>query len=122
MSAHAISTDPHGHDHGSDHSHPTPSTYLKVAIVLFALTALEVLAYEVGHRPTAPLHSVVEPIVVEILLILSAAKFALVGMFYMHLKQDSKLFSNLFVFPIIIAAGLIIALIALHGYWIHTSV
>ena len=38
------------------------------------------------------------------LLLLSAAKFALVAMFYMHLKQDSKLFTGVFVFPLIIAA------------------
>ena len=31
--------------------------------------------------------------------LLSAAKFALVAMFYMHLKQDSRLFTGVFVFP-----------------------
>jgi heme/copper-type cytochrome/quinol oxidase subunit 4 len=54
--------------------------------------------------------------IVPILLILSAAKFSLVAMFYMHLKQDSKLFSSVFVFPIIIAAILVFALIALFWY------
>jgi caa(3)-type oxidase subunit IV len=116
MDAHAT---PHGH--AGEHAHPTPALYLKVALVLFVLTALEVGAYEVGRLPEAPLHSVVEPLVVPILLILSAAKFALVAMFYMHLKQDSKLFSNLFVWPIIIAAALIVALIVLHEYWIKVT-
>ena len=51
-----------------------------------------------------------------LLLLLSAAKFALVAMFYMHLKQDSKLFSGVFVFPLIIAAFIIIALLVLHLY------
>ncbi len=37
-------------------------------------------------------------------------------MFYMHLKQDSKLFSTVFVFPIIIAAVVILALLALLTY------
>ncbi|TFG46769.1 MAG: hypothetical protein E4H41_01090 [Gemmatimonadales bacterium] len=51
-----------------------------------------------------------------ILIILSAAKFALVAMFYMHLKQDSKIFSGLFVFPLIIAAIVIVALLLLFAY------
>lgn len=89
--------------------------------MLFVLTALEVLAYEVGHRPTWPLHAVVEPLVVPILLILSAAKFALVAMFYMHLKQDSKLFTNLFVWPIILAAAVIMGLIVLKILWLKAS-
>jgi len=107
--------------HAEGHSHPTRGTYFKVALVLFALTALEVLAYEVSRRPNAPLHSVVFPVLIPILVVLSAAKFALVAMFYMHLKQDERLFSNLFVFPIIIAAGIIIAMIVIINYWYHAS-
>jgi heme/copper-type cytochrome/quinol oxidase subunit 4 len=53
---------------------------------------------------------------VPLLLLLSAAKFALVAMFYMHLKQDHKLFSGVFVFPLIIAAFIIVALIILQAY------
>ena len=116
MSGHAT-----GHEHAADHAHPTPRLYLTIAVILFALTFFEVAAYEVGHRPDAILHSLVEPIVVEILLVLSAAKFALVAMFYMHLKQDSKVFTNLFVWPLVIAAAIVLALIALHEYWIKTS-
>ena len=104
-----------------DHAHPTPAMYLKVAVVLFVLTALEVLAYEVGHRETWPMHAIVGPLVVPILLILSAVKFALVAMFYMHLKQDSKLFSNLFVWPLLLAAGVIVALIVLKILWLKAS-
>ena len=90
-------------DHG--HAHPTWQTYTKIAVTLFILTALEVAAYEVVHRHSpAGLAGMLEPIVVEVLLGLSAIKFFLVAMFYMHLKQDSKIFTSLFVFPIIIAA------------------
>ncbi|MBX3146490.1 MAG: cytochrome C oxidase subunit IV family protein [Gemmatimonadales bacterium] len=110
----------HSESH-SEHAHPTPGLYVKIGVVLFALTALEVLAYEIGVRPTMPLHSVIEPLVVPILLILSAAKFALVAMFYMHLKQDSALLSHLFVWPLLIAAAIILALIVLHEYWIKTT-
>jgi len=99
-----------------EHAHPGPALYLRVAVILFVMTALEVLAFEVSHRAGWPMHALVEPLLNEILIILSAAKFALVAMFYMHLKQDSKIFSGLFVFPLIIAAVLIVALLLLFSY------
>jgi len=99
------------------HEHPTPALYFRIAITLFVLTALEVSGYEVARRGApALLAQVVAPIITEILVVLSAAKFALVAMFYMHLKQDSKVFSTLFVFPIIIATVIIIALMTLFSY------
>jgi len=97
--------------------HPGTAVYIKIALTLFLLTALEVGAYEVARSGSpAGLAAAVEPLIVEILLLLSAAKFALVAMFYMHLKQDSKIFSSVFVFPIIIAAIILFALIALFWY------
>ncbi len=104
------------HAHEEAHEHPTPSTYIKIALVLFALTALEVLVYEIGHGGAlTALRSTVEPIVVPLLIVLSAAKFALVAMFYMHLKNDGKLLSGIFVFPILIAVALAMALIGLFS-------
>ena len=100
------------------HAHPTPSLYFKVALVLFVLTALEVLAFEAGRGGLgASLRPIFEPITVFLLIVFSAAKFALVAMFYMHLKQDPKLLSNLFVFPILIAAFVIGGLLVLFSYW-----
>ena len=110
--------DAHAHAPAGEHSHPTPALYLKVGVVLFILTALEVAAYEAGHGGMgASLKPIFEPIVVEILLVLSAAKFALVAMFYMHLKQDSKLLTNLFIWPLLLAASVILGLIVLFQYW-----
>jgi heme/copper-type cytochrome/quinol oxidase subunit 4 len=39
-----------------------------------------------------------------------------VAMFYMHLKQDHRLFTGVFVFPLIIATVIILALIVLEAY------
>ena len=78
--------------------------------------AVIVPALSIAMLAQGPLAAAVEPIIIPILLILSAAKFSLVAMFYMHLKQDSKLFSSVFVFPILLAAILIFALIALFWY------
>ena len=105
------------HAPAGEHSHPTPGLYFKVGLILFVLTALEVAAFEAGHGGLgAGIRPIIEPIVVELLLVLSAAKFALVAMFYMHLKQDSKILSGLFIFPLLIAAFVIVALMVLFAY------
>jgi len=100
-----------------EHAHPTASLYFKVGLVLFVLTALEVGLYEITYGEHAgAFGATIKPFFVPLLLLMSAAKFALVAMFYMHLKQDSKLFSGVFVFPLAIAAFIIVALIVLHAY------
>jgi cytochrome c oxidase subunit 4 len=106
--------------HGSasvEHTHPSSMTYVKIGVVLFVLTALEVGLYEFtyGEHSGATGHAL-QPFFVPLLLALSAAKFALVAMFYMHLKQDHRLFSGVFVFPLIIATVIILALIVLEAY------
>jgi cytochrome c oxidase subunit IV len=101
----------------TEHTHPTAGLYFKVGLVLFVLTALEVGLYEMTYGDHAGSFApTIKPLFVPLLLLLSAAKFALVAMFYMHLKQDHKLFSGVFVFPLIIATFIILALIVLQAY------
>jgi cytochrome c oxidase subunit IV len=103
--------------HSDEHSHPTAGLYAKVGLILFVLTALEVGLYEITYGEHAgAAGSSIAPFFVPLLLLLSAAKFALVAMFYMHLKQDSKLFSGVFVFPLTIAAFVIVGMILLMSY------
>jgi cytochrome c oxidase subunit IV len=108
--------------HGSptarqEHPHPTAGLYAKVGLVLFVLTALEVGLYEITYGGHAgPSARAIMPFFVPLLLLLSAAKFALVAMFYMHLKQDHKLFTGVFVFPLIIAAVVIVSMMLLMAY------
>ena len=110
-SAHATAVDAH------DHAHPTWQTYTKIAITLFILTALEVAAYEVVHRHApAGLATMLEPVVVEVLLFLSALKFVLVAMFYMHLKSDGKLLSGIFGFSLILATVVVLGLLVIFMY------
>ena len=109
--------DAHPTAHEPEHAHPTPGTYAKIGLFLFVLTALEVGLYEGTYGEHAgALGASLEPFFVVLLLALSAVKFALVAMYYMHLKNDSKLFSGVFVFPLIIASVVIVALIALQAY------
>ena len=103
--------------HHDEHAHPRAAVYAKVGLILFVLTALEVGLYEItyGEHAGAAGRSI-EPFFVPLLLLMSAAKFALVAMFYMHLKQDSKLFSGIFVFPLTIAAVIIVGMMLLMAY------
>ena len=109
--------DAHGSQPAAERSHPSSGVYVKIGLVLFVLTALEVGLYEFTYGEHAGITGVsLQPFFVPLLLALSAAKFALVAMFYMHLKQDSRLFSGVFVFPLIIATVIILALIVLEAY------
>jgi cytochrome c oxidase subunit 4 len=46
---------------------------------------------------------------------MSAVKFAIVVLFYMHLKYDHKLFKALFTGPLMIAMSTLVALLFLFG-------
>ncbi len=109
--------DAHANPTSHDHPHPTAGVYAKVGLILFVLTALEVGLYEVTYGEHAgAFGTAIVPFFVPLLLMLSGVKFALVAMFYMHLKQDSRLFSGVFVFPMIIAIIIVLSLVALMAY------
>jgi len=96
------------HAHGEEQHHPGWSTYWKVALILTLITVWEVWAYYIPSL-------VASRIFVPMLLILSAAKFAIVVAFYMHLKYDHKLFRVLFTGPLLVAALTGISLLFLFG-------
>lgn len=100
-----------------EQKHPTAGLYVVVAVILFILTALEVFAYEMARRQDLPgvFIRAVGAAIVPILVVLSAVKFALVAAFYMHLKQDAKFFTGVFVFPLIIAVALVFGLVILFA-------
>ena len=87
-----------------EHQHPTVDVYLRVAAALVILTVLEVGVFYVPAF---------RPVLVPVLLVLSAVKFALVLMFYMHLKADNKFFTFLFGAPLLLAVGVMAALLFL---------
>ena len=89
-----------------EHPHPTAGTYLRVAAVLIVLTVIEVGVFYVPAF---------KPFLAPTLLILSAVKFVIVVMFYMHLKMDSKFFTLLFGGPLLLASGMILGLLFLFG-------
>lgn len=92
--------------HATSHGHPTAAVYLRIAAVLFILTVLEVGVFYVPAF---------HPILVPALLTLSAVKFALVVMFYMHLKMDNRFFTLIFGGPLLLATAVMIGLMFLFG-------
>lgn len=86
--------------------HPTPARYVLIAVVLTAVTVVEVGVYYIDALRSAFL---------AIFLGLSAVKFALVAMFYMHLRFDSRLFSVLFFGGLVLASLIAVALMGLFG-------
>ena len=97
------------HGHGEKHAHPTGATYIKVMVILTLITVVEVWAYYIPSLVASPLFN-------PSLIFMSAVKFAIVVMYYMHLKYDARLFRALFTGPLIIAVVTIISLLFLFGH------
>ncbi len=86
--------------------HPEAAEYIKVGVFLAAVTALEVALYYMNLADGALL---------GMLLALSALKFVLVVLWFMHLKFDDKLFSVMFTAGMVLAAGLFTVVLATLG-------
>jgi len=87
-------------------AHPSNRTYVLVAAILGVITAVEVAVFYL---------EVLHPVLVPILLSLSAAKFTMVVGFFMHLKFDARLYRALFVGPLLVAIAVMMAMFLLYG-------
>lgn len=76
--------------------HPSELEYIKVGVVLAVVTAAEVAVFYVPQ---------LRPLIVWLLLPMMVLKFALVAMWFMHLRFDNKLFRRLFITGILFALG-----------------
>jgi cytochrome c oxidase subunit 4 len=79
---------------GTHHDHPSEWEYIKVALVLAAITLAEVLIYYVES---------LGDLLIYILILLSLVKFSMVVLWFMHLRFDSRLFRRLFVTGMVLA-------------------
>ena len=91
-----------------EHSHPTWKFYVLIGVILTVITAAEVAVFYIPA---------LRPVLIPLLLVLSGTKFALVVMFFMHLKFDNPIFGRLFVGGIVLAAGVYIAALAAFEFW-----
>ena len=96
------------HAQHAEHQHPSWKQYKWVALWLTLITVGEVWIYYTSFATTR--------FFVPTLLVLSATKFAIVVLFYMHLKYDHKIFRVLFTGPLIIAMMTLLAIFALFSH------
>jgi heme/copper-type cytochrome/quinol oxidase subunit 4 len=92
--------------HGSEAHHPGPMKYAMIAVVLSAITLIEFWAFYIDWLHTTGLFA-------PILVVLSAIKFAMVAMFYMHLKFDHPVFTRFLVLGIFLAGSIMVTLLVL---------
>ena len=92
--------------HPSGRPHPTAAVYVAIALILAVVTVVEVGIIYVDMARAA---------LYLVLFILSAFKFSLVVMFFMHLRFDAPLFTVLFTGGLTLAVAVMIALLALFG-------
>ena len=90
-------------DAHSEH-HPTPADYVRIAIILSIITLVEVFIY---YLPS------MRPVLVPILLALSIVKFLAVVGYFMHLKDDKRLFRLTFAAALVLSLGVFLALLAM---------
>ena len=100
-----MSTHPPEHH---DSRHPTFKQYATIAIILFVITAVEFLII-------VPEGLQGSGVVIAPLVALSAIKFAIVIMFYMHLKFDNRLLGGVFITGLVLAFMAGGALVVLFG-------
>jgi len=86
--------------------HPGPAEYIRVGLVLAAGTLAEVAVYYVDMADAAQL---------AIMLVLMVVDFALVALWFMHLRYDSKIFSILFTGGMVLVVALFFIVLASLG-------
>ncbi len=89
------------------HEHPGEMVYIKVAAILAAVTAVEVVIYYIDA---------LSDILVPALVLLSAGKFIAVVGYFMHLKFDDRRFTWVFVAGLVIAFSVFLGAAAMFAY------
>jgi cytochrome c oxidase subunit 4 len=88
--------------------HPGPKEYIRIAIILAAITAAEVAIYYIeGFKE----------ILVPVLFLFSFLKFTLVVLWFMHLKFDSKTYARFFLMGHAGAITLFLIVLLTFGVW-----
>jgi cytochrome c oxidase subunit 4 len=111
-----VSTPTAEHDHhvqdvgqpDARHGHPSDLAYVKIALFLAAITAVEVVLY---YKNLGSANNYA-------LLVLSAIKFVMVVGYFMHLKFDNKVLRRLFIGGFVLAAFCYVAYMLTLGVFV----
>jgi cytochrome c oxidase subunit 4 len=90
------------------HEHPSAKEYIRIGVILAVLTALEVATYYVD----------VGGALVPTLIGLAVVKFALVVMWFMHLKFDAPTYARFFLMGLAGAATLYLIVLISFGIFL----
>ena len=86
--------------------HPGPLEYAQIGTILAVITAVEVGIYYLDISHT---------LLVIALMVLSATKFSMVVLWFMHLKFDHRLFSSMFILGFLLAVSIFMVALATVG-------
>ncbi len=96
------------HDDEHDHvDHASDWDYIKVGILLAILTAIEVALY---YFPPGGFE-------VPALLGLMVVKFVIVAAYFMHLKTDNRLLTQIFMIGLVLASLVYVAALSAFEFW-----
>lgn len=113
MSSGAIDADhevePAG-DHGDHGGHPSEAKYIKIALILGAVTAVEVALYYWSFSNETANNFV--------LILLAAFKFVIVAAYFMHLKFDNRILRRLFITGFVLATFCYVAYLLTLGVFL----
>jgi cytochrome c oxidase subunit IV len=91
------------------HAHGSIRIYVIVALILTLITGMEFSAIYIRE---------LTPILIPLLVVMSAAKFSLVVLFFMHLRYDARPLTLVFVGSLTIALAIALALTTLTGQFL----
>ena len=94
--------------HGDTHEHGmSDSGYIKIAVILAAITALEVSTYYIDFGP----------FFLPSLLVMMVVKFVMVVSYFMHLKFDNRIFSLMFYIGLGLALAVYVITLATFKFF-----
>jgi len=118
----SVSTTDHDHDTAAErdpasgevdvehgHDHPSDMLYVKIALILGGITALEVGTYFIQDASTTLLVALLFPMMI--------IKFLVVASYFMHLKYDNPLFRRVFFFGLILALFVFLIALSAFEFW-----
>ncbi len=89
-----------------ERAHPGPLEYARIGLILAVITAVEVGIFYLDIAQWA---------LVTILVVLSAVKFGMVVLWFMHLRFDNRLFSWLLVGGLMLTGVLFVVVLSTLG-------
>ena len=98
----------HGATEHAEHGMSTRG-YISIALILAAITALEVSTYYVDFGP----------LFLPALLVMMVVKFFMVVSYFMHLKFDNKIFSWMFYAGLFLAVGVYVAALGTFHFFLR---